>query len=164
MMLCYSRSHSWLEFGAEKFQERMWSHFRSSLARRRSVLREKERGGCEVSSETGISDRNEVCPAVPVLLNPCIFKGHVEPMEFDYIDDGDEDIDVVLVEGTGDANECTKLIRSILWPAKISETGAGAEEEEARHGGSACTERGRCPIDSVHVPRIQDLHFYGMVR
>lgn len=111
-----------------------------------------------------------MCPAVPVLLNPCIFKGHVEPMEFDYHDDGDEDTDLVLVEGTGDADECTKLIHSILWPTDepTSDTATATittatTTDDAVTPASSCRERGRCPIDNVHVPRIQDLHFYGMV-
>jgi hypothetical protein len=168
----------------------MWDHFRSSLERRRSVLKKKKRSGycLQVPSELAVSNEMEVCPAVPVLLNPCIFRGHVEPMEFDYIDDGDDETEVVLVEGTGDANECMKLIHSILWPVegmeereivqrrrRLEENPGPAseaadtdgedkdEEEEEEYGGSACTLRGQCPIDSVHVPRIQDLHFYGMV-
>ncbi len=78
-----SRSHSWLSYGAEKIQERLWSAISSSIQKGESIL-QRRASSCSVASPSG----DKVCDwqagrdpdddRLAAYLNPCMLVGHRE--------------------------------------------------------------------------------------
>jgi hypothetical protein len=106
----YVRSHSWLSFGAEKIQERVWSS-----------LFESHRLN-SASDET-------------TLYNPCLFKGYRTLHHFnESVPSAEEDGSsesvqkFIFMEGTGKAMKCRDIIRQTLWPEGCQPGGPCAVE------------------------------------
>lgn len=74
-------------------------------------------------------DSNEVR-----VQNPCGFLGYTETLSY-------EDFTVHMV-GTGESQQCVRLLRQVLWP-------------------EGC-EQGPCPIENIEHPPVGGL-YYGMV-
>jgi hypothetical protein len=91
----FIRSHSWLSFGAEKIQERVWSS-----------LFENHRLNSNFEKTT--------------LSNPCLFEGYQTLYHFNESsaeDGASESVQkFILMEGTGEPLKCRELIRQTLWP------------------------------------------------
>ncbi len=96
------RSHSWLSYGAEKIQERVWL-----------ALYHKKHQTSSVNSES------------EKILNPCLFKGYRTLYYFDtsVATETNPIPEFISLEGTGDALQCRELIRQTLWPNGCSEGG-----------------------------------------
>ena len=76
------RSHSWLSYGAEKIQERLWNAIGSSIQKGESKLqRHTEVDACSASASAGgvcAADQDSRDLDRPVYLNPCMLVGHRE--------------------------------------------------------------------------------------
>lgn len=102
------RSHSWLSFGAEKIQERVWSSlFQRHLA-------------------TSKPDEQ--------LYNPCLFKGYRTLYHFNEtgVDGAESTPQFIFMEGTGEPLKCRDLIRTTLWPEGC-ESGGPCPVENIQH-------------------------------
>lgn len=152
MTIELERSHSWLSFGAEQVQERLWNYFIQSISEGSSVLDEKNLESTSTAATTCAS--NERLPAV--YFNPCAFSGRREAVSringTVLADSGVLNVqDFVIFEGTGDSDKCAILVEELLWPSLEGGT------ESCRVHGQAC------PIGGVLPPPMNDLHFFGMV-
>eukprot|EP00602_Paraphysomonas_sp_CaronLab_P008332 CAMPEP_0185022354 /NCGR_PEP_ID=MMETSP1103-20130426/5068_1 /TAXON_ID=36769 /ORGANISM="Paraphysomonas bandaiensis, Strain Caron Lab Isolate" /LENGTH=493 /DNA_ID=CAMNT_0027554387 /DNA_START=10 /DNA_END=1491 /DNA_ORIENTATION=+ len=93
-------SHSWLSYGADKVQERVWDHFAQ-----KHVTRMQE-AGLQIDSEP--------------IVNDCVFKGHVG--EYNLSTSPDTSMTLKMT-GSGDAMACRENIREVLWPNGCSPDG-----------------------------------------
>lgn len=167
-------SHSWISFGAEKLQERLWEKLRISIEEGTSLLSART-STCEA--------QNEECRSLALTYsNPCVQPGHAESWKSGIFSDsqaGDASsvlylyfiytclktqssiipnlhflylvpivgVSTVTIEGSGDTKQCGELIANLLWPDRQDR----------------CSNRRRCPIDDVQIPDFEDLQFFGMV-
>lgn len=128
-------SHSWLSYGSEKVQERVWELVLIKYQQQKAV--DAAEGRVRLSED------------VP---NACIFKGY----EGDYtyygpVVEGSPGAQLgpngapltVRMVGTGQSTVCRELVREVLWP-----------------GG--CAEGGPCALDNIEHPPADGL-FFGMV-
>jgi hypothetical protein len=170
LLICYDiffcavsgRSHSWLSYGAESIQERLWKYFAVSINNGASVLYEKQLDMAVGSCGADSCRADE--PAYKTYMNPCMFAGRVELLPLHEAappaadtgaeagTDGTTEQRAVLLEGSGDSVACASLVEEILWPTSTAEGGSGG----CRAPGA------RCPIDGVLPPMMEDLHFFGM--
>lgn len=90
------RSHSWLSFGAEKIQERVWL----------SLIEKSQLSNTQ----------NDI------LYNPCMFKGFQTQYYLDTSTntistiEGSNNSNSIVMEGTGEPLKCRDIIRQTLWP------------------------------------------------
>lgn len=130
------RSHSWLSFGSDKVQERVWELI---------LINHQTKNAADAAlGIVSLGDDN--------VVNPCLFKGYSG--EYVYtgpVVDGtvgaklpqDKSPLVVNMVGTGQSIVCRNLVREVLWP-------------------DGCVEGGPCPLDNVEHPPVDGL-FFGMV-
>jgi hypothetical protein len=123
------RSHSWLSFGAEKIQEKVWL----------SIFENYQRAS--VSSDAGELKGN--------LFNPCLFKGYRtlyhynETAVVDPTSGEEEQTQIakfIYMEGTGEPLKCRQLIQQTLWP-------------------EGCEPGGPCSVDAIQHPPVDGLFF-----
>lgn len=132
-------SHSWLMYGVNKLQERVWQYLIDNSNNSKISL------NIEIDG-TFSSPVDSVIHAQPnsaelllkigdknVIESPCTFRGHVELFEGNAL------------VGTGDAPECQALIESVMWPANQT----------------TCSHDSRCQLDGISHPNIAG-EFYGM--
>ena len=145
-----NRSHSWLSFGAERIQERVWKLLTSSFTYA------DPKCAADVASFIDVSDVCAGnCPACRRYFNPCMFKGHTEAVSLidGVVLKGSEKdlLQALIFEGSRNATACAVLVENVLWP----ETNGAP--------GQCKTASGSCEVDGVVPPEMDDLHFIGMV-
>ena len=104
-MIIYCRSHSWTNFGVSSIRELVWD----SLAH----MEQYTHMGVELEID---SDGESKQVQVQVVTNPCLFKSYTE------VYNGLTHI------GSGNATECSGVVKSILWKHHSSE-----DESDLRH-------------------------------
>ena len=137
LLVCYTRSHSWLSYGSDKVQERVWELL---LIQYQAVRRSDAAVGILHLNGESIS-------------NPCIFKGYQGTYTYTGpVVEGSVGAELgrngsavtVGMTGTGEASACRELVRQVLWP-------------------QGCAQGQPCPLDDIEHPPVEGL-FFGMVR
>lgn len=134
-------SHSWLNYGAQRIQERVLSYIVSSYLKKHDLtyLLGDEFSQTCILSEAG-DDKDSLCLEPIVIDNPCGFRGH----HLIYSSK-------VHLKGTGEGQTCMDIIEEVIWPSL-------GDEEMKR----ACMRGRPCPIESIEHPSVQGHHFYAM--
>jgi hypothetical protein len=104
----------------------------------------------ELTSNNAEAMKLDYCDS-HLVQNPCMFNGHEESFESMWIDtvhsaqcEEDSNKITVLMQGTGDGNQCRDIIRRVLWPGGCEPGGPCALSSDVTHP----------PLDGL---------FYGMV-
>lgn len=134
-------SHSWLNFGAQRVQERVLDHIYITY------IADMKAGGVNVSieksnsSNDGEEEKDKDCCHDPIVVpNPCGFRDHTMPY-FSHI----------IFKGTGEGEKCMEIIERVIWPT--------LDNEELK---TACMRGRPCPIESIEHPSVRGHHFYAM--
>lgn len=134
-------SHSWLNYGAQRIQERVLNFIVSSHLKQHDLshlLEEKFSQQCALSDTEDNSQNHCVEPVV--IDNPCGFRNH----RWAYSSK-------IHLVGTGKGQTCMDIIEEVIWPSL-------GDEEMKR----ACMRGRPCPIESIEHPSVQGHHFYAM--
>ncbi len=86
-------SHSWLNYGVHRIQERVFDYIYTSFIG-------------NITQEDLEMDGDEKCIKAVVIPNPCGFSGHKQPY-----------LGRVIFRGTGEAKKCMDIIERVIWPS-----------------------------------------------
>jgi hypothetical protein len=166
-------SHSWLRYGAEMVRERLLQYIYETHAR--SAATSTTSTTSTTSDAAAGGELPEVVPMqeddVVILENPCGFTNYLDAYTDKYV-----------MAGTGNPDECQRLIERIVWADTVSPVGVPEGEmlqedvdadgvlevpspTEIAQAASAlrygCTQ-GPCAIDEIVHPSVEGHQFYAM--